>query len=163
MPVGLGPGKKGQRESLGASCRDALAGLALGSEARDSSVVAFPGSGVFRGFAAILMAGTVVASCGGSSADSNPPTASRQLTFVVRITDNLFTPATLTVPAGTSVTWQWSADGRHSVVGTFGTDRVQSPVHAGSGEFTLSVSTPGTWQYECGVLGAAMSGTIVVQ
>jgi plastocyanin len=102
------------------------------------------------------------AACGGR--DDSQPTSVQPggLSFVIQVSDNTFTPSTLTVPSGTSVTWQWSGKNEHSVVGNFGAGQVSSPEHKGRGEFSLALHAIGTWHYHCGVHGQAMSGTIVV-
>jgi plastocyanin len=75
---------------------------------------------------------------------------------------NAFTPATLTVHAGDSVTWNW-VTGFHSVVSdstpkAFADSRAQA-----SGQFTAMFPTAGTYPYHCGIHGTMMTGTIVVQ
>jgi plastocyanin len=71
--------------------------------------------------------------------------------------DSRFSPSTLTVPAGTTVTWQW-ADGfiPHDVVGS----DFKSPKQV-RGTFTHTFDTPGTYQYLCSLL-SDMTGSIVV-
>ena len=112
--------------------------------------------------AAGFLAGAVLAgACGGGGA---PPAVSPgNLSFVIRVSDNVFTPANLTVPPGTSVTWEWSGKNRHSVVGKFGSQDVHSPTHQGSGELSLTFHTIGAWHYQCGVHGQAMSGNVTVE
>lgn len=102
------------------------------------------------------------AGCGGGASSKPAVVSPGNLSFVIRVSDNVFTPKELTVPSGTSVTWEWSGKNGHSVVGTFGSQAVHSPTHQGSGELTITLHTPGTWQYECGVHGKAMSGSITV-
>ena len=75
---------------------------------------------------------------------------------------NAFTPATLTIHPGESVTWNW-VTGFHSVVSdstpkAFG----DSPAQA-SGQFIATFPSAGTYPYHCGIHGAMMTGTIVVQ
>ncbi|MBN9492903.1 cupredoxin domain-containing protein [bacterium] len=111
--------------------------------------------------AAVAAAALLVGACGGGS--HTPAAVSPgNLSFVVRVSDNVFTPKALTVPSGTSVTWVWSGKNKHSVVGTFGSQDVHSPTHQGSGELSVTLHTPGTWEYECGVHGKAMSASITV-
>jgi plastocyanin len=77
---------------------------------------------------------------------------------------NKFEPATLTVKAGTTVTW--TADGYHSAnSGTPPTVDAKGPIQAPGGFTTYAVTfkTPGTYKYFCvphGSLG--MTGQIVV-
>lgn len=73
---------------------------------------------------------------------------------------NRFAPATLTIRAGDSVTWNW-VSGFHSIV----SDSSAFPASAGqsSGQYTIAFPTAGTFPYHCGVHGPMMSATIVVQ
>src|SRR5512142_2490928 len=60
--------------------------------------------------AVLLFAISLAIGCGGASASGpststgNPPPAN-----TVRVTNNAFTPGDLTVPAGTTVTWNWDS------------------------------------------------------
>ena len=82
----------------------------------------------------------------------------------VTIADNTFSPGNLTVAKGTKVTWNWTGQNPHSVVGTSDNAKsIKSDQHKGSGTFEFTFDTPGTYQYQCGVHGAAMTGTITVQ
>jgi plastocyanin len=79
---------------------------------------------------------------------------------------NRFEPANVTIPAGTTVTWNWIS-GFHNVAPT------GTPTFTGSGNpvsppstFSQTFNTPGTYLYFCLVHGsptAGMRGTIVVQ
>jgi plastocyanin len=79
---------------------------------------------------------------------------------------NRFEPASVTIPAGTTVTWRW-VGGFHNVTPT------GSPTFTGSGApvsapstFAQTFTTPGTYLYFCVVHGtpsSGMRGTIVVQ
>ena len=71
-----------------------------------------------------------------------------------------------TVPAGTMVTWTWSNTGStsHSVESEGTTSFASSDILTGSGmTYSVTFTTPGTYEYDCAVHGQAMSGTIVVQ
>jgi plastocyanin len=80
--------------------------------------------------------------------------------------NNRFEPANVTIPVGTTVTWDW-VGGIHNVMPT------GNPVFTGSGNpvsaphtFSQTFSTPGTYLYFCVVHGSpsgGMRGTIVVQ
>ena len=75
-------------------------------------------------------------------------------------------PAVDTIPAGTAVTWTWSNTGStpHSVESEGTTTFASSAVLTGSGTtYSVTFTTPGTYEYDCAVHGQAMSGTIVVQ
>jgi len=74
---------------------------------------------------------------------------------------NSFTPSTVTVRAGESVTWNW-VSGFHSVVSdSMPKAWADSPAQA-SGQFTATFSTAGSYDYHCGIHGTMMTGTIVV-
>jgi plastocyanin len=80
--------------------------------------------------------------------------------------NNRFEPANVTIPVGTTVTWNW-VGGIHNVMPT------GSPAFTGSGNpvsaphtFSQTFSSPGTYVYFCVVHGSpagGMRGTIVVQ
>jgi plastocyanin len=75
-------------------------------------------------------------------------------------------PATVTVAVGGTVTWTWTGTGAtpHSVQSVGSTIFRNSTVQTGDGStYQVVFSQPGTYQYQCAVHGAAMSGTIVVQ
>lgn len=106
-------------------------------------------------------------STGGTTNPPPPPPAN-----TVTVANNSFTPATLTVPAGTTVTWNWNTcsggdaygNGQtcvsHSVVMD---DNSLASDTQSSGSFEHTFATAGTYPYHCSVHGAAMSGKIVVQ
>ena len=85
-------------------------------------------------------------------------------TSTVDIVDNAFTPGTLHVKAGTTVTWEWKGNNTHSVVGTFDGQDYNSGDHTGAGfSATFDFTKAGTYQYVCGFHGGSMPGTVVVE
>lgn len=79
---------------------------------------------------------------------------------IIAIKDFSFSPETLTVRVGTTVTWQNSDSVAHSAVaddGTFDT-KLLAPGEKGSYTFTKA----GTYTYKCGV-HPSMTGEIVVE
>jgi plastocyanin len=74
-------------------------------------------------------------------------------------------PAVDTIAAGGSVTWAWSADGSHSIQSTGAPEIFRNSIVLVGPSYTYSVTfkTPGTYTYDCGIHGAAMTGRIVVQ
>lgn len=70
-----------------------------------------------------------------------------------------FEPQTLTVPAGTTVTWV-NEDGSNHIV-QFGGDSGPRMRHHAT--YTKTFSQPGSYAYQCAIHGAAMTGTVVVQ
>ena len=75
---------------------------------------------------------------------------------------NAFSPSTVTIQPGQSVTWSW-VSGVHGVVSD-STPKAfpDSPTQA-SGQYTATFATAGTYPYHCAVHGAMMTGNIVVQ
>jgi plastocyanin len=70
-----------------------------------------------------------------------------------------FQPGTLTVDAGTEVTWTWTENLAHNVIaedGSFASD-VQP-----SGTFSHTFDEPGEYPYDC-TLHPGMEGTIIVE
>ena len=107
---------------------------------------------------------------GTTGTKTNVPAAGTPNSVV--ITNNEFTPATLSTTVGATVTWTWnSCSGvggygggetcvSHSVTFDQGTS---NSVTQGSGTFSRTFTVAGTYPYHCAVHGAAMSGQVVVQ
>jgi len=131
------------------------------------------------GRGALMLVGiTVALGCGGGSATGTdgggnpPPPPPPPPSNTVTVTNNVFTPASMTVTPGSTVTWNWNTcsggDGYgngetcvpHSVVLDDGS--ASSSVQS-TGSFTHQFTTAGTYNYHCAVHGTAMSGKIVVQ
>jgi plastocyanin len=90
-------------------------------------------------------------------------TAPAEEGVTIQVGDNFFAPDEETVAVGTEVTWEWGGNAvPHSVVGTFNGEDVESEIQD-SGMFSFTFESAGTFEYECGVHGAAMSGRIVVE
>ena len=71
-----------------------------------------------------------------------------------------FTPAALTVVAGSVVTWTWSGVDFHNVAGS----AFDSGSPVTNGTFSFTFTTAGTYSYVCEVHTAAgMTGTVTVQ
>ncbi|MGW0172340.1 cupredoxin domain-containing protein [Rhodococcus sp. NPDC003322] len=116
---------------------------------------------------ALLLLGTL-AGCGDSTdTPSTVPTPSAEATLpadttVVRVAGMAFTPATVTIRVGQSVTWQFDDNAiPHNVTGTgAAATELKSPILA-TGTYTKQFDTPGTYAYEC-TLHPNMTGTVVV-
>jgi beta-lactam-binding protein with PASTA domain len=91
-----------------------------------------------------------------------PPTTTTTapVSTQVTIADFSFTPDTLTVNAGDTVTWVNNGPSDHTVVADDGT--FQSPNLSTGQTYSNTFSTAGTFSYHCGI-HASMTGTIVVQ
>jgi plastocyanin len=86
----------------------------------------------------------------------------------VLVEDNQFTPAELTVPAGTTVTWSWlDAFLPHNVVpDELEPTRSGDPVASLSRQYSFTFETPGDYRYYCQMHGTpgghGMSGVVHV-
>ena len=111
------------------------------------------GRSLLAGLAVLLALG-----CGGG--DSNGPTGPTSGgSNTVTVGNNFFSPATLSVPVGTMVTWNWAqGDVAHNV--TF--DDGQHSETQSSGQFQRTFTAAGTFGYHCTIHGLAMSGTVTV-
>ena len=125
--------------------------------------------------AALLFLG--LAACGGSGGyggstgpNYNPNGNPSNNSNTVSVSNNVFTPASKTVPLNTTVQWTWSncptagnygedVCASHSVTFDDGTD---SGIK-NSGSYSRTFTQVGTYPYHCVTHGAAMSGTITVQ
>jgi len=85
-------------------------------------------------------------------------TVSVAFTSVSNATTN---PALDTIPAGAAMRWA-NVSGTHSVQ-SVGSPSFTSSGTLGAAGFTLVFNTPGTYQYQCGIHGPSMTGTVVVQ
>jgi plastocyanin len=84
-------------------------------------------------------------------------------TAAVTVSNNSFSPHTITVAAGTTVVWTWSTGARQHNVAPAGTvpTRSGTPVDAPA-TYQFRFDTPGTYGYFCEV-HAGMGGTVIVQ
>ena len=145
--------------------------------ARRTAVRAFAAAGALAAMGALAAAG-----CGGPCA-TNPcvapvfdlamsPVSDLALTRDPAITSaavvavgagaaNSFSPSTVTIHAGQSVTWDW-VSGVHSVVSDSTPKAFADSAQQGSGQFTAKFAAAGTYPYHCGIHGAMMSGSVVV-
>jgi len=136
-----------------------------------------------------LSALVLLASCGGSSTNTGsgttPTTATTPTTgttstpttatqtgnaqTVMIITDSsgsfAFSPAKLTIKAGTTVTWKNTTAVGHTVTSDDGKSfdsGMANPIAAQSGTFSFTFTTAGTYAYHCAI-HPFMKATIIVQ
>jgi len=102
---------------------------------------------------AMLLAGSSSVKASGSN---NPPAAPAE----VKIDNFSFAPQTLTVAAGTTVTWTNRDDIPHTAVSTDGV--FKSKVMDTDEKFSYTFTKPGTYPYYC-TIHPKMTGTVVVQ
>ena len=126
----------------------------------------------------------MVAGCSGSSATDPPPDGgptggdtgggTAPPTAAISVGNIFFksghngsaNPAVDTVAAGGTVTWTWTNTGSvpHSVESLGSPIFTNSVMKSGDGStYQVMFATPGTYQYDCAIHGAAMTGTIVVR
>ena len=105
----------------------------------------------------ILLLSTILVSCSKSSGTNNnlPPAPN-----TVSIVNMAFTPGTITVMAGTTVTWKNNDNMTHTV--TADDDSYDSGNIGTGSSFTKAFSIAGTYPYHCSI-HPSMKATIVVQ
>jgi plastocyanin len=74
---------------------------------------------------------------------------------------NAFSPQTVTIHPGESVTWNW-VSGFHSVISDSSPKAFPDSPAQASGQYTATFPTAGRYDYHCGIHGAMMTGTVVV-
>jgi amicyanin len=125
----------------------------------------------------------LLAACGGSSTDTGGTTPTTVTTTtpaatatqagnaqsVMIITNSsgtfAFSPASLTIKAGTTITWKNTTAVPHTVTSDDGKSfdsGTANPIAAQSGTFSFTFKTPGTFAYHCAI-HPFMKATIIVQ
>jgi plastocyanin len=115
----------------------------------------------------VLVAGCGSGSGGGGATPSAPATASTSsgsATAIagptVEINNFMFTPKTLTVPVGTTVTWKFDDSTQHTV--TADDNSFTSPALGSGQTYTHTFTSAGTVDYHCSI-HTFMTGTVVVK
>jgi plastocyanin len=78
--------------------------------------------------------------------------------FAINIKNNQFTPASITIKKGSSVTWKNSDTEQHSIIGADFTSGTLDP----NARYTHTFSKTGVHDYSCG-FHPGMHGTIIVK
>jgi plastocyanin len=99
-----------------------------------------------------------------ATATSAPPP---NPTSTVNVVNNEFIPASITISAGTTVTWSWAANAQDHNVVPDATEPVSSGgLVDGPHTYQYTFNNPGTYRYHCSNHGApggiGMSGTVTV-
>lgn len=105
----------------------------------------------------ILLFSTILVSCSKSNGTNNNMA---QTPNTVSIVNMAFTPATITVTAGTTVTWNNNDNITHTV--TADDDSFDSGNIGTGSSFTRTFSIAGTYPYHC-TIHPSMKATIVVR
>ena len=109
----------------------------------------------FTRLLAVLGVGATLA-CGGDDT-TDPGTNGGD--FTVTVGSSTFTPSSLSVPVGSTVTWQWNSSGvEHNVTFQDGSPGASSRA---SGSFPRTFSTAGNFPYLC-TLHPGMAGQVTV-
>jgi plastocyanin len=95
---------------------------------------------------------------GTSSSSQNPPPSQSNTVTMINIS---YSPSTLTVSKGTTVTWQNNDGVTHTSTSDDGLWDTGNIAPGSSKGVTFSIA--GTFKYHCTIHGPNMSGTIVVQ
>lgn len=112
-------------------------------------------------FAAAVLVAFGLGIAGLSAARNGTATAQQKTeTADVKVGNFTFGPATLTVPAGTTVTWTNRDDIPHTVVST--TQAFKSKVLDTDERFSFTFGKAGTFEYFCS-LHPKMTGKVVVK
>ena len=89
-----------------------------------------------------------------------PSTRAQPTPAQVRIANFTFTPKTITVPVGASLTWSNDDDVPHTIVATDGSFR-SKPLDTGD-KFSVTFTKPGEYAYFCSI-HPMMTGKVVVK
>jgi plastocyanin len=104
---------------------------------------------------------TIAAACGGSSSTPTSPTQPPAGTVSVTIQDFTFSPATVTIKAGTTVRWTNNGPSAHTTTsdaGAWNSGTLSPPGGGGGygggsagGTFDFTFMQPGTFGYHCSI------------
>lgn len=109
----------------------------------------------------LLGLGLLAAAGGSAASETAAPAEGVPEGAVVQIVDFMrFEPVTLTVSAGTTVTWINNDGSNHIIQLQQGG---KSPRLRHGANWSHSFTTPGEYPYICAIHGERMSGTIIVQ
>ncbi|HUO51516.1 MAG TPA: cupredoxin domain-containing protein [Gemmatimonadaceae bacterium] len=101
--------------------------------------------------------------CTPSCTSGGGPTGGGGGGTTVQVRDNYYSPSTVTVQLGDTVTWNWVGSGQHSVTFPPGGWLPDLGVHV-TGTISLIMGQSGTYSYYCTIQGSSkMSGTVTVQ
>ena len=118
--------------------------------------------GLVAGLACSETPNTPLGGGGGGSPGIGGGSGSGGGSAAVAIGDNFYSPQTVTVTPGQTITWTWQGVNGHTVTfddGSIGGSQVQE-----EGTFSTSIELPGTFAYFCTVHGRTiMNGSVFVQ
>jgi len=110
-----------------------------------------------------VVAATFLAACGPSSGGAAGAAASPVATSIVDLPPSYkFTPAAITVPAGTAVTWTNHDNFTHNVTFKDGGLPADEHVMKPGETYAFTFATAGTYHFQCTFHPEQMQGTVVV-
>ena len=107
----------------------------------------------------VALAGAAIAISGLQGAAVAAPAAANGS---VAIRNFVFVPGSVTVNVGDSVTWTNNDGAGHTVTTKAGAPEAFDSGTIGRTAFTRMFTVPGTYNYQCNIHGASMSGTVTV-
>jgi len=107
--------------------------------------------------AAVAWAAAIIAACGLLAL----PLVAFAATSAVNIQGFAYSPKSITIRAGDTVTWTNGDNAQHSA--RFAGLGIGTPVLSQGQSGALTFAAAGTFNYDCAVHGSAMQGTVVVQ
>ena len=111
---------------------------------------------------ALLLLGCTQPSGGTGGANNNTQGGNVQTGNVsVSLSNFAFSPATITITSGSTVTWTNLDSAPHTVTAD-DTSQFSSGTLAQGGTFVHTFDTPGTYTYHCSI-HTSMKGTVIVQ
>jgi plastocyanin len=118
--------------------------------------------------AMLLATGLALLSCGGN--DPAQPPVDGPFTGTIRVLDDAFSPASVTIAVGDSVTWRWGGNHAHTVTQGTTPDPSEDPSRLfdspsmTTGTFGYRFTSAGTVPYFCRPhFAIGMKGTITVK
>jgi len=113
----------------------------------------------------VLIVSALIAACGGDS--TSAPADDGPFTGTIHVRDNNFSPASVTITEGESVTWRWEGSHAHSVEEGTSLTNPTPDFDSGTkttGTFSHTFTTVETVHYFCRPhFSAGMKGTITVK
>jgi plastocyanin len=119
---------------------------------------------IFTGkfFLVWMLAISLVAVVNGCKKDDNSPASSgTPPANEVWMQSNAFNPSSITVSAGTTITWRNKDSAAHTVTSNNGGFTSSSNI-SGGGTYSFQFMTAGTYPYHC-TIHSGMTGQVVVQ
>jgi plastocyanin len=109
--------------------------------------------------AALLMI-AVMWGCGSNNKSTNPPT--QQPSHLVTISSFTYSPSTIDVAVGDTVTWRNNDSAPHTVTSDTGTE-LQSPSIPNGGTYQHIFATAGSFSYHCAIHSTMPHASVAVQ